>query len=64
MITYYLPGKFILLDIKHCVFDRFVHECLNAADEEVDCTQQCLSIFGQKLLGVSIVTKLLLKNKK
>lgn len=46
MITYYLPGKFILLDIKHCVFDRFVHECLNTADEEVDCTQQCLSVFG------------------
>lgn len=63
MIVQYLPGKFILFDIKHGIFDCFVHECVNTGDEKVDCTQQRLSIFGQKLLGVCVVTKLLLKNK-
>ena len=60
---HYLPGKFILFDINHGVFDCFVHECVHTADEKVDGTQQCLSIFGQKLLGVSVVTKLLLKKR-
>lgn len=62
-MSYYQPGKFILLDIEHGVFDCFVHKSINTGDEKVDCTEQCLSIFGQKLLGVSIVTKLLLKDK-
>lgn len=63
MITHHLPGNFILFDIKHGIFDCFVHECVNTGDEKGDCSKQCLSIFGQKLLGVSIVTKLLLKEK-
>ena len=63
MIELYLPGKFILLDINQGVFDCFVHECVHAGDEKVDGTQQRLSIFGQKLLGVSVVTKLLLKKR-
>lgn len=52
-----------MFDIEHGVFDCFVHECVNTGDEKVDCTQQCLSIFGQKLLGVSVVTKFLLKSR-
>lgn len=60
---YYLPCKLILFDINHGVFDCFVHKCVYTGDEKVDSTQQCLSIFGQKLLGVSIVTKLLLNNR-
>lgn len=55
-----LPGKLILLDVKHGVFNRFVHERVHAGDEENNRTKQRLSIFGQKLLGVSIVTKLIL----
>lgn len=58
---YALPGYFILFNINHGVFDCLVHKRVHTGDEEVDGTQQCLSIFGQKLLGVSIVTKLLLK---
>lgn len=63
MILHYLPGKFILFDINQGVFDCFVHECVHAADEKVDGAQQRLPIFGQKLLGVSVVTKLLLKKQ-
>lgn len=63
MVLRYLPGKLILFDIKHGVFNCFVHKCINTGDEKIDCTQQCLSIFSQKFLGVSVVTKLLLKNK-
>lgn len=57
----YLPGKLILLDIKHGVFNSFVYKRIHAGDEEINCTKQRLSIFGQKLLGVSIVAKLILK---
>lgn len=58
-----LPGKFILLDVQHGVFNCFVHKSINTGDEKVDCTKQCLSVLGQKLLGVSVVTKLLLKGQ-
>lgn len=58
-----IPGKLILLNIKHGVFNRLVHQRVHAGDEEVDSTQQRLSIFGQELLGVSIVAKLILKAK-
>ena len=57
-----LPGYFILFDRNHGVIDCFVHECVHTGDEEGDGTQQGLSIFGQKLLGFSIETKLLLKD--
>lgn len=60
---HYLPGSFILFDVEHGVFNCFVHECVDTGDEKVDCTEQCLPIFGQKLLSVSIVTKLFLKVK-
>lgn len=60
---HYLPGKLILLDIMHGVFNCFVHQCINTGDEKVNCTKQRFSVFGQKLLGVSVVAKLLLKNK-
>lgn len=63
MNVYYLPGKLILLDIKHGVFNCFVHKRIHAGDEEINCTKQRLTIFGQKLLGVSIVTKLILEVK-
>lgn len=59
----FIPGKLILLNIKHGVFNRFVHQRVHAGDEVVDCTEQRLSIFGQELLGVSIVAKLILKAK-
>lgn len=58
-----IPGKLILLNIKHGVFNRFVHQGVHAGDEVVDCPKQRLSIFGQELLGVSIVAKLILKAK-
>lgn len=61
--VYFIPGKLILLNIKHGVFNRFVHQRVHAGDEEVDGTEQRLSIFGQELLGVSIVAKLILKAK-
>lgn len=61
--VYHLPGNLILLDIKHGVFNRFVHKRIHAGDEEINCAKQRLSIFGQKLLGVSIVTKLILEAK-
>lgn len=60
MNVYHLPGKLILLDIKHGVFNRFVHKRSHAGDEEINRTKQRRSIFGQKLLGVSVVTKLIL----
>lgn len=63
MNAYYLPGKLILLNIKHGVFNCFVHKRIHTGNEEVDCAKQCLSIFGQELLGVSVVTKLILKVK-
>lgn len=59
-----LPCKFILFDIKHGVLNCFFHKCINTGDEKVDCTEQRLSIFGQKLLSVGVVTKFLLKKKK
>lgn len=58
------PGSFILLDVEQGVLDRFVHQRVHTGDEEVDCAQQRFPIFGQKLLSVSVVTKLLLKNQK
>lgn len=61
--NHYIPGKFILFDINQGVFNGFVHECVHTGDEKVDGAQQCLSVFGQKLLGLSVVTKLLLKNR-
>lgn len=57
------PGKFILLDVQHGVLNGFVHERVNAGDKKVDCSKQRLSIFGQQLLGVSVVPKLLLQDK-
>lgn len=59
----YLPGKLVLLDVEHGVFNRLVHKRIHAGYEELNCTKQRLSIFGQKLLGVSIVTKLILEVK-
>lgn len=59
----FVPGKLILLNIKHGVFNRFVHQRVHAGDEVGDRTEQRLSIFGQELLGVSIVAKLILKAK-
>lgn len=56
-----LPCSFILFDIDHGVFDCFVHERVHTGDEEVDGSQQRLSVFGQQLLGFSVVSKLLLK---
>lgn len=56
------PGQFILFDIDHGVFDRFVYQRVHAGDEEIDGTQQGLPISGQKFLCLRIVAKLLLKN--
>jgi len=60
---YDLPGKFVLFDINQSILNRFVHERVHTGDEKVDGAQQRVSVFGQTLLGFSVVTELLLKNR-